>query len=419
MSDANFVAAPVPNEGAKYSGNDEADFTSAIRHLTNEKTNPGQSSERNHPVSLTQREQPNQYNQAERSGPLKQIIANQDSLYKYISWEDPIRTLGSYIGALCILFGTHYLPLTQYVLKGGVTILGVVSVTEFASRSFGSNSLSTRLRPKEYKRVPEATLNATLKDVHDFIQYAVVKAQRIVFGQDLDRTFGACIGLAVLFWLNKVVTPFWLAVIGLTSIYITPLVRSPQGRAVAQNAGVRAQELASAATEHGKVLVEDGKTKAAELSAKTRDAASNHSGAATDNVKGLSQSGKNAVNNAAGSTSSTLSDAKQSIGSSLPSSITGQSNGDRSVGSGIADKTSQPSNGASENVRQLGSGSHTDRQYDHSENVLPSYAGRAGGEKVGSQLQSQSIYADEEDTTGAQSIMDRPRGTTLPSLNEI
>jgi len=67
--------------------------------------------------------------------------------------------------------------------------LSAVSVTEFASRSFAANSLSARLRPKEYKKIPEPTLNATLKDIHDFIQYAVVQAQRILFGQDLNKTF--------------------------------------------------------------------------------------------------------------------------------------------------------------------------------------------------------------------------------------
>jgi hypothetical protein len=67
--------------------------------------------------------------------------------------------------------------------------LPVVSVTEFASRLFSANSLSARLRPKEYKQIPESTLNATLKDIHDFIQYALVQAQRIVFGQDLGKTF--------------------------------------------------------------------------------------------------------------------------------------------------------------------------------------------------------------------------------------
>ncbi|KAL6406055.1 cwl1 [Ilyonectria robusta] len=64
-----------------------------------------------------------------------------------------------------------------------------MSVTEFASRSFGPNTFLARLRPKEYQKVPESTLNATLKDIHDLVQYAVVQVQRIIFGQDLDKTF--------------------------------------------------------------------------------------------------------------------------------------------------------------------------------------------------------------------------------------
>ena len=75
--------------------------------------------------------------------------AHQYSLYKYISvgpllkltdyrpdcsywlqWEDPIRTLGSYIGALSILFGAHYLPITQLALKAGaVTFGGIINRT--------------------------------------------------------------------------------------------------------------------------------------------------------------------------------------------------------------------------------------------------------------------------------------------------
>jgi hypothetical protein len=64
-----------------------------------------------------------------------------------------------------------------------------MSVTEFASRSFGPDTFLSRLRPKEYRKIPESTLNATLKDIHDFVQYAVVQIQRIIFAQDLDRTF--------------------------------------------------------------------------------------------------------------------------------------------------------------------------------------------------------------------------------------
>lgn len=65
----------------------------------------------------------------------------------------------------------------------------MVSVTESASRMLGNRSLSAQLRPREYKTFPESTLNATLKDIHDFVQWAAVQVQRIVFGQDLQKTF--------------------------------------------------------------------------------------------------------------------------------------------------------------------------------------------------------------------------------------
>lgn len=42
----------------------------------------------------------------------------------YSQWEDPIRTLLSYLGALSVLLGAHYLPLTQLALKAGAVTLG-------------------------------------------------------------------------------------------------------------------------------------------------------------------------------------------------------------------------------------------------------------------------------------------------------
>src|SRR3569833_875674 len=105
-----------------------------------------------------------------------------------MQWEDPIRTLCSYIGSLSILLGAHYLPLTQLALKAGAITFGgtsvsrlhdlfgrtkndsdlpVVTVTEFASRSFDSNAFHSQHRPMEYMMVPVSTLIAILKDIHD------------------------------------------------------------------------------------------------------------------------------------------------------------------------------------------------------------------------------------------------------------
>jgi hypothetical protein len=124
-----------------------------------------------------------------QSGPLKEIIAQQDSLYKYISWEDPARTIGSYFAALGFLLAVHHLHLTQLALKTSAIGLGVMSLAEFAGRSFGPNNFVSRMRPRQYKTVPESTLNATLQDVHDLTQYAVVQAQKVIFAEDLEKTF--------------------------------------------------------------------------------------------------------------------------------------------------------------------------------------------------------------------------------------
>lgn len=430
MSGPAFVVLPVSADGGQHPEQGAAGIASAIQQSLHEKTHP------------------EEYKEPEHTGPLKQIIAHQDSLYKYISWEDPIRTLGSYIGALSVLFGAHYLPLTQMALKAGVTTLGVVSVTEFASRSFSPNSLSTRLRPKEYKKVPEPTLNATLKDIHDLIQYAVVQAQRIVFGQDLDKTFAAFLGFTALYSLIKIVPPFWLAVMGLTSLYIAPLVASPRGRAVAHDASVRAQELANAAAENGGGLARDGKVKAAELSSKARQptldaegriqnlaqsrkqtaadlsarasgTASDISGAAAENVRKLPQMGTSAINKAPGTANSALGDAKQYISSSLSTGIDGNSDGNRSVAGGAANRVSQLSNSAAESARQMAPGDNAAKQSasDHLESTVSSLPGQTGGEKTGSVADTVSIYASAGDADATHGIMDWPRGAALPALD--
>ncbi|KZL84127.1 hypothetical protein CI238_02737, partial [Colletotrichum incanum] len=253
------------NEGDEHNSQDTAQITSTIQRALHE---------RSHPTP-------------EQDGPLKQVLGS-DSLYKYISWEDPLRTLGTYLGALSILFGAHYLPLTQWALKAGMTTLGVVSVTEFASRSFSSDSLSTRLRPKEYKTFNESTLNATLKDIHDLIQSGAIQVQRIIYGQDLKKTFAAFIGFTALYGLVQILSPFWLTILGLTSIFIAPLVNSPQGRKAAQDASVRAQELANTTAEKGKELAKNGQVKASELSSKAQQAAYD----AGNSVSNTAQSGK-------------------------------------------------------------------------------------------------------------------------------
>jgi len=375
MSGPSVVVLPVSGDSVQHSNQETAEIASTIQHALYERTH-------------TEPDQP---------GPFKQILGHPESLYKYINWEDPVRTVGLYIGALSILFGAHYLPLTQVALKAGVTVLGVVSVTEFASRSFSANSLSTRLRPKEYKKIPESTLNATLRDIHDLIQYAVVQAQSIIFGQELDKTFAAFLGFTALYWLTKIVSPFWLTVMSLTSIFVVPLVSSPQGRGAAQVTGVRAQELANAAVEKGRVLTQNGKVQAAELSTKGKQTAADLSaramgaptdmfGTAAENIKKLPQIGTNAINEAPGIVSAAFGDAKGYTSTRHSTNIDGNPDRNRSVTDGAANKVSHLSNGASETGKHMAPGVNAGKQpnSDHLRNVVSSLPAQTGSERTGS-----------------------------------
>jgi hypothetical protein len=51
-----------------------------------------------------------------------------------LQWEDPVRTFGSYMGLLVLLFGAHYLQLTQWALKLGATGLGGKSTPQLVKK---------------------------------------------------------------------------------------------------------------------------------------------------------------------------------------------------------------------------------------------------------------------------------------------
>ncbi|VUC32101.1 unnamed protein product [Clonostachys rosea] len=225
------------------------------------------------------------YTNQPRTSTLKNMV-NPDSLYKYTSWEDPVRTLGSYIGIMSLLCGAHYMPLTQSALKAGATLLGVTATVEYAHRSFTRNTILARLRPAEYKKIPEPVLNDTLKDVHDLVQYLVVEAQRVVLGENLGRTFGAFVTLATLYWLVKIVSPFGLVLLGVTALYAAPLVTSRQGREVLEAAKARTADISNAALENSQALAQAGMDKAAGLSTATQQTAADAKRRAGELVQG-------------------------------------------------------------------------------------------------------------------------------------
>jgi hypothetical protein len=57
------------------------------------------------------------------------------------------------------------------------------------------------------------------------------------------------LGFFALVWLAKMISPFWLTFMALTSVFVVPLISSEQGRRAAHDASVRAQELANVAAD--------------------------------------------------------------------------------------------------------------------------------------------------------------------------
>ncbi|KAK5215003.1 hypothetical protein LTR47_011448 [Exophiala xenobiotica] len=450
-----YIVLPFSDGDNNYNGRETSEIVAAIQEALHRQTHP------------------EEYIEPEHIGPLKQIIENKDSLYKYISWEDPVRTLGAYIGALSVLFGAHYLPLTQVVLKTGLTTFGLVSIVEFASRSLSQNSISTRIRPEKYKKVPEPILNDTLNDVHDLIQWAVVHAQRIIYGQDLEKSFAAFLALTSLYWLIQLVSPFWLAVVALTSAFLPPLVASPRGCATARDAKVRTQELARVAVETGKELAQNGKDKATELSSKARqaaidtkehvqnlaqsgkqaatdgsaqvrDTASHISEATTENVRGLAQqviakttnlscqaqqatvdtkervqdmaqNGKQSVINGsehACDIASDISNSARDTATNIANSATDNARNKSQMDPNTMDKPPDTASSAVGDTKKYINRSLSSSKRPTSTYIepIPLSADLIGTEKTGSAAETVSIYADAGDINGSHGTMNRPRG---------
>ncbi|KAI1057381.1 hypothetical protein LB507_011530 [Fusarium sp. FIESC RH6] len=330
MSAPSVIVVPGPTDGTQQPGQDPAELASKIERVLSEESHP---------------------NAEEEKGPLKELIAaHQDSLYRYLSWEDPVRTLSSYLAALSVLFGAHYLPLTYWVVKAGVAVFGFISLSEIVGRNLGYDSFLSRLRPSEYKTVPEPVLNATLKDIHDFIQYSAIQVQKIMFGEDLGKAFAAFTGFTALYLLMNIASPLSLAVLGLTSLYVAPLVASSHGRAVAQDATEQGQRLANTAAEKAGVLAEDTKAKAADLSVKTRETA----GTVQQNVGNLAQSGKETINHLSSQSMNKATDVSRATGEKVAKVQQGVGNLAQSGKETVSDLTSQARQKATDVSRATG-----------------------------------------------------------------
>lgn len=124
--------------------------------------------------------------------------------FNLLSWKNPRATAITFVSTLVFIFACRYLPIVRLTLKGTWTILGgkflaiiyshqcltslVVTLAEAAAKFTIGSSVAGSVRPRRYYKIPKETLEATLDDVEQLINFFVIEIQRIVFAENIPNT---------------------------------------------------------------------------------------------------------------------------------------------------------------------------------------------------------------------------------------
>ena len=64
----------------------------------------------------------------------------------------------------------------------------VVTLAEIASKTIMNSSVTASIRPRKYYKIPKQTLEQSLDDLEQFINFFVIETQRIVFAESVPVT---------------------------------------------------------------------------------------------------------------------------------------------------------------------------------------------------------------------------------------
>jgi hypothetical protein len=100
-----------------------------------------------------------------------------------------------------------------------------------------------------------------------------------------------------LYFLVQFMTPFGIAILALTTVYIIPLVTSPRGRAIASDGMARAQEISTAAVDQASTMAQDSKVAMSNMASRAQESASNMTSNAQSTATNLTSSAQDTANN--------------------------------------------------------------------------------------------------------------------------
>ncbi|TKA82575.1 hypothetical protein B0A55_01215 [Friedmanniomyces simplex] len=144
--------------------------------------------------------------------------------YTLLSWENPRATAISYVTLVLAIFACRYLPIVRYGLRLTWIVTGITAAAEIAGRMVFDQGFASKIRPKKYYTIPRETLESSMEDLEQLINFFVIEVQRIVFAENVYATVGAFASALITYFLIKI-TPAWgLALVFATVIYFVPLV---------------------------------------------------------------------------------------------------------------------------------------------------------------------------------------------------
>jgi len=186
--------------------------------------------------------------------------------YRLLSWKNPRATGIVFLSTVLFIFGSRYLNVLRYTLKGLYTILGVTALAEGVGKVTVGNGLASSFRPKQYYTIRKESLEAFLDDIEQLINFVVIEFQRIVFVESLPVTVAAFFASFISYFLIKWLPLWGLSLIFTTVTFVSPLIY------------VNNKEFIDAHINHAGKVIND-------QASQVRDMAAQHTNQATETIK--------------------------------------------------------------------------------------------------------------------------------------
>jgi hypothetical protein len=141
-----------------------------------------------------------------------------------LSWENPRASGIAYAVTVLSIFAFRYLDILRYSFKVTYMALFVTVLAEISGKALFSHGFVTQFRPKKYYTLSKETLESTIGDVHELINFFIIESQRILFVENVLLSSAAFVSAFLSYYLIKLLPLWGLALTSTSVLFLGPLV---------------------------------------------------------------------------------------------------------------------------------------------------------------------------------------------------